>query len=459
MPPFADLFPAALLFAAGRESELRPLLMQLLVIIIAARLGSMVARRLGQPSVVGEIIAGLLLGPSAVGALAPEWSAVVFPVRPDGASGLEASLWGFSQVGLLLLMFLIGLEFDFSHIRSQGRLAAAISLAGITVPFAFGIALATMMVPRLTALGAPESLDTMSFALFMGTALSITAIPILGRMLAEMGLQRSLIGATVIAAAACDDCIGWTLLTAVSAVAEGRSDLWVIVRTLAAAVLVAAVGILVVRPLFLPRLERAVEGEAVGQEPDGGRLPLPSLSLLLSALLVVALVTSWIGISSVFGGFLLGASLSGSARLRGALAGQLSDFVTTFFLPIFFTYTGLRTNIGSLATPEAWGWCLAVLAVAVAGKCGGCTLAARWCGVPAAEATCIGVLMNTRGLMELVVCNVGLDLGVIPQAVYCMLVLMAIITTLMATPLATALLRGGQHEARLIDRGFLRAPG
>jgi len=148
--------------------------------------------------------------------------------------------------------------------------------------------------------------------------------------------------------------------------------------------------------------------------------------------------------------------LSGSPRVREAFASQLSDFVTVFFLPIFFTYTGLRTNIGSLGSLEAWGWCAAVLAVAVAGKWGGCGLAARLGGLPAGEAACVGVLMNTRALMELIVINVGMDLGVIPPAVYCMLVLMAITTTLMATPLATRLLRGSPYESRLVTRGFLR---
>ena len=163
------------------------------------------------------------------------------------------------------------------------------------------------------------------------------------------------------------------------------------------------------------------------------------------------------GIFAIFGAFLLGAALSGVPRVREAVTGHLSDFVTVFFLPIFFTFTGLRTNVGSLDSPEAWRWCLAVFAVAVVGKWGGCGLAARLSGVPAGEAACVGVLMNTRALMELIVINVGMDLGVIPPAVYCMLVLMAIGTTLMATPLAARLLRGTPHAAALTRRGFLRA--
>ena len=452
-----------LLWAAGAETSLQPLLVQLTAIILAARLGATVARRLGQPSVVGEIVAGLLLGPSALGAVAPELSAWLFGAgRAGQPAGLEAALTGFSQIGLVLLMFLVGLEFDFTHVRRQGRLAAMISLAGVALPFALGFGLALAMAPRLGALGAATTIDPRSFALFLGTALSITAIPILGRILIEMGMQHTLVGATVIAAAACDDVLGWTLLAAVSAIAAGNFDPWASARMIAATVAFAAAAFLVLRPLALPWLERAVadSGGRADTEPaagaaDRGRLPTTALSLVLAAIFAAALVTSRIGIFAIFGAFLLGAALSGRPRLREAISAQLTGFVTVFFLPIFFTYTGLRTNIGTLASPEAWGWCAAVLTAAVLGKWGGCGLAARLCGMPPHEASCVGILMNTRALMELVVCNVGMDLGVIPPAVYCMLVLMAIITTLMATPLAVRLLRGTVHEPGLVARGFL----
>jgi Kef-type K+ transport system membrane component KefB len=446
--------PASLpiLLAAGAEGGLRPLLVQLAVIILAARAGAAVARRLGQPSVVGEIVAGLLLGPSVFGSLAPEWFGMVFRGTAAGGGQLEAALTGFSQVGLILLLFLIGIEFDFTHIRRQGRPAALISIAGVAAPFALGLGLAAFMVPRLEALGAVAPIDPRAFALFLGTALSITAIPILGRILIEMGMQHTPLGATVIAAAACDDAVGWTLLAAVSALAVGDFEAAAIVRMVAATLGFAAFAILVVRPLALPRLERAVVEDAAGRP----RLPLGWLSLLLAALLMAALVTSRIGIFAIFGAFLLGTALSGSPRLREAVAGHFADFVTVFFLPIFFTYTGLRTNVGALGSPEAWGWCAAVFAAAVLGKWGGCGLAARLAGMPVREAAAVGVFMNTRALMELIVVNVGMDLGVIPPAVYCMLVLMAIGTTLMATPLAAALLRGTPHAPTLKARGFLR---
>jgi Kef-type K+ transport system membrane component KefB len=233
----------------------------------------------------------------------------------------------------------------------------------------------------------------------------------------------------------------------VSALATGNFEPAKIAMMAGATIGFAAAMLLVVRPLLLPRLERAVT-------PDG-RLPLGMLSLVLAILFGAAYVTSAIGIFAIFGGFLLGAALSGSPRVREAFVNQFNDFTTVFFLPIFFTFTGLRTNIGSLGSLEAWGWCAAVLVVAVAGKWGGCGLAARLGGMPSGEAACVGVLMNTRALMELIVINVGMDLGVIPPAVYCMLVLMAIATTLMATPLATRLLRGSPYEQCLVDRGFL----
>jgi Kef-type K+ transport system membrane component KefB len=435
-----------ILLAAGREESLRPLLVQLIVIILAARAGAAVARWLRQPSVVGEIVAGLLLGPSVFGAVFPDLFATVFSGGPNGGQ-LEAALTGFSQIGLVLLLFLVGIEFDFSHVRRQGGLAAGVSLAGVVAPFTLGIGIAAVMGPRLAALGATNTIDTRAFALFLGTAMSITAIPILGRILIEMGLQRSPLGALVIAAAACDDAVGWTLLAAVSALATGNFEPAKIAVMAGATIGFAAAMLLVVRPLLLPRLERAVT-------PDG-RLPLGMLSLVLAILFGAAYVTSAIGIFAIFGGFLLGAALSGSPRVREAFVNQFNDFTTVFFLPIFFTFTGLRTNIGSLGSLEAWGWCAAVLVVAVAGKWGGCGLAARLGGMPSGEAACVGVLMNTRALMELIVINVGMDLGVIPPAVYCMLVLMAIATTLMATPLATRLLRGSPYEQCLVDRGFL----
>ena len=460
--PFALAWlPVSFCLASASESALRPLLFQLVVIILAARLGAGIARRLGQPSVVGEIVAGLLLGPSALGAVAPELSALIFgggttPLTEGGLGTNEAALTTLSQIGLILLLFLIGLEFDFSHVRKQGWRAAAISIAGVVTPFALGVGLAIAMVPRLESLGAPASLHPLCFALFLGTALSITAIPILGRILIEMGMQHTAIGATVVAAAACDDAVGWILLAAVSAAAVGQFEMQNVILMVGSTTFFALAMFFVVRPFMLPWLEQAVTTGGTETDSQQSQLSLGALSLVLAALLCTALITSLIGIFAIFGSFLFGASLSGSPRVRDAIASHLTAFVTVFFLPIFFTYTGLRTNIGVLGSIEAWLWCGAVIVTAIVGKWGGCGLAARLCGMPPGEASCVGVLMNTRALMELIVINVGMDLGVIPPAVYCMLVLMAIGTTLMATPLAAHMLRGSPYEQRLIERQFLR---
>jgi Kef-type K+ transport system membrane component KefB len=447
---------SVLLLAAGQEETLRPLLIQLMLVILAARAGGWLARTLRQPSVVGEITAGLLLGPSFLGAWFPDLFAAIFRAAdPAAGQPLEATLTGLSQVGLVLLLFLIGIEFDFSHVRHQSRLAAGISLAGIAAPFSLGFALAWLMLPRLEPLGTGGVPDPLSFALFMGTAMSITAIPILGRILIEMGVQHTPLGATVLAAAACDDVVGWTLLAAVSATAAGNFEIGRVAGMLGATLALVAFCLGVVRPLLLPVLARAA------REHDGGQgrpsLPLGLFSLVLVLLLAAAWVTSSIGIFAIFGGFLLGASLSGVPQVRDALTGSLSEFVTAFFLPIFFTYTGLRTDIGSLGSPEAVGWAAAVFLVAILGKWGGCGLAARLGGMAAGEAAAVGVFMNTRALMELIVINVGIDLGVIPPVVASMLVLMAIGTTLMATPLAARFLRGTEHEPALVARGFLEA--
>lgn len=436
-------------FAAGGEGILQPLLIQLVVIILAARAGAFIARKLRQPSVVGEIVAGLLLGPSCFAAVFPDLFGLVFqPLEGADSVKLEAALTTLSQIGLIFLLFLIGLEFDFSHIRYQGRAAAAISITGVVAPFIIGFTLATLMLPRLALLDPLASFHARSFAIFMGTAMSITAIPILGRILIELGMQRTPIGTTVIASAACDDAVGWILLAAVTSLAIGNFQVWNVITMAGSSIFFLLVLLYTVRPFLLPWLEKEVI------RGHGRLLPGP-LAILLTLLFVCAIATSAIGIFAIFGAFLFGAVLSGKSSLREAISGQLNDFVTIFFLPIFFTYTGLRTNIGTLTTPESWFWCALVMAAAVLGKWGGCGLAARLSGMPRKEAACVGILMNTRALMELIVINIGMDLGVIPPSVYCMLVLMAVGTTLMATPLAVRMLRNTPYEKGLVERGFL----
>jgi Kef-type K+ transport system membrane component KefB len=432
------------------EDVLFPLLVQLGVIILAARLGAILFRRLGQPSVMGEIAAGLLLGPSVFGRFFPgAFHAVFHPIL----AGLPAEfsdallgwvLTGLSQIGLILLLFLIGLDFDFTHLRWHGLSALAISIAGIAVPFGLGFALARVLQPLL-AHGIPE----LGFALFLGTAMSITAIPVLGRIMMELNITRTRLGSVTIAAAAVDDAAGWILLASVAGVVQAQFALRNTLLMAAETVGFGLLLLLLARPALKAWARRAVR-------PDDGELSVNALVVLLAVMFLCAIITNWIGIFAVFGAFILGAILSGNADFHVAVNRRLRDFVTAFFLPIFFSYTGLRTDIGSLQSWDAWLLCGLVTATAFLGKFGGCGLAA-WAGrYSLREAGCIGALMNTRGLMALIVINLGKDLGVVPDNVFCMLVLMALFTSLATTPLVVRIMRGTELERYIRQSGFLK---
>jgi Kef-type K+ transport system membrane component KefB len=435
--------------AVSVEELLLPLLIQLALIIAAARVFAWLFRFLRQPAVVGEIAAGLVLGPSVLGFFFPAVFAAVFqPVLgelPREASDLLLGrmLMALSQVGVILLLFLVGLEFDFSHLLWHGKSALSISLAGIILPFALGFALGTWMQPLTAA-----HVDSLGFRLFMGTALAITAIPVLGRIMMELGITRTRLAAITISAAAGEDAVGWVLLAAVvagtRAAFDPRDTAVMIVWSL------AFVGFMVfaARPVLLGVVRRTL---AAGK----GELSVNVVASLWVLIFVCAIVTNLIGIFAVFGAFLLGAVLSSEQDFRDAVNRRLRDFVTGFFLPIFFAYTGLRTNVGALGTWELWALAALVSVVAIAGKFIGCGVAAWLGGFTPRESACIGAMMNTRGLMELIVINVGKDLGVIPDSVFCMLVLMALITTMMTTPLLLTLARGTELEPAIEASGFL----
>jgi Kef-type K+ transport system membrane component KefB len=434
------------------EDVLLPVLVQLALIIVAARLFAVLFRRLGQPSVVGEIVAGLVLGPSVFGRLLPEvFGAVFHPALPGLSPELSDALLGWiltalSQVGLIFLLFLIGLEFDFGHLRGQGRSAFAISLAGIVLPFVLGLGLGQLLHPVTAADIAP-----LGFTLFLGTALAITAIPVLGRIMMELNITRTRLGAVTIAAAAVDDAAGWILLAAVAAVVRAQFDpagiVWMAAETLGFTLVMA----LAARPLL-----RA--GATWALRRGDGELSVNALALVVAVLFGCAVVTNRIGIFAVFGAFILGAVMSGAPGFREAVQRKLRDVVTAFFVPVFFAYTGLRTDVGSLVSWELWLLCGLVVTAAVAGKLGGCGLAARLSGYSGRESACVGALMNTRGLMALIVINLGKDLGVVPDSVFCMLVLMALVTTLVTAPLVLRLMRGTELEPHVQRSGFLGRP-
>jgi Kef-type K+ transport system membrane component KefB len=431
------------------EEVLLPVLLQLALIICSARVFAALLRRLRQPGVVGELAAGLVLGPSLFGRLWPEAFAAVFHPPVAGLPArLGDALLGWilttlSQLGLVFLLFLIGLEFDFGHLRWHGQSAFAISVAGMVLPFGLGFGVALLMQPSVAGDHPP-----LGFALFLATAMSITAIPMLGRIMMELNITRTRLGAVTIAAAAVDDAAGWILLAAVAAIVQAefspaRTGL-IVLETVA-----FALGMLFVARPLLRRWARHV------LRRGDGEIGLNTLAVLLTIILACALVTNRIGIFAVFGPFLLGAVLSGEHELRRAVSRRLGDFVSAFFVPIFFAYTGLRTDVSSLGTWGLWLWCGLVGMVAIAGKFGGCALAAGLTGAPAREAGCVGALMNTRGLMALVVINLGKDLGVVPDSVFCMLVLMALFTTVLTTPLVLALMRGTELEPYVMRSGFL----
>lgn len=431
------------------EDKLLPLLWQLAIIILAARAFAVVFRRFGQPSVVGEIMAGIMLGPSVLGRFAPQVFQAVF--HPD-APGVPAAVfdaflgWSFtalSEVGLILLLFLIGLEFEFHHLRWQGKAALSISLAGIALPFGLGFGLALLIHAHVAAATPP-----LAFALFCGTALSITAIPVLGRIMMEMNITRTSLGAVTLAAAAVDDAAGWILLAAVAAVARSELDP-VRILLMTVGTLAFIVGMFVVaRPLLRRGARYAL---CIGH----GDIGVNGLALIFVVLFGCALATNRIGIFAVFGAFCLGAVLSEEHEFREAVGRRLRDVVTAFFLPIFFAYTGLRTDINSLSTWSMWALAGLITFAAVAGKLGGCGLASRLSGLSLRESACVGALMNTRGLMSLIVINLGKDLGVLPESVFCMMILMALVTTAMTGPLLLRLMHGTELEPYVRTSGYL----
>lgn len=428
------------------EEVLLPVIIQIAIIITVARVFSLLFRRLGQSGVVGEIAAGLILGPSLFGRFFPEmWAKVFHPLPHDAtvsAALFDTTLhWIFtilSQIGLILLLFLVGLEFDFQHLKKNGRSAFFISLVGLLLPFGLGALLATWMYPRLTVdpdLSAQPGY--WGFVLFLGTAMSITALPILGRLMMELNITRTRVGAITITAAAMDDVAGWILLATVSAIVVGNFQVGLTLSMLGWTFAFALAMLFVARPLFL-RLSK--------QFVINGELSLNGLAATLLAVFACSLATNLIGIFAIFGAFMFGAVMSTEHEYREAVVKRLRDVVTVFFLPIFFTYTGLRTDVQTVSTPELWLMCGLVLGAAVFGKFAGCGFAAWASGFRPREAACIGVMMNTRALMELIVINVGYQLGVIPKSVFCMLVLMALITTVMTTPILLRLARGTELE-------------
>lgn len=404
--------------ANGARAPLGLLLVQIAVVLFVARSIGALFRRFGQPAVIGEIVAGLLLGPSVLGALAPTALAALFPAATLGPLAL------LSQIGVLLFMFLVGLKLDLGSMRDKARSAVIVSHTSIFVPFLLGVGLVLAAYPRLSAPGVPFD----ALALFMGIAMSVTAFPVLARILEERGMLQTAVGRNAIACAAIDDVSAWCLLAFVVALTQAQNPL-----TAGATVALSALFIwamwFAVRPL-LERLARLRTER--GDEPLG-------ISAVVIVLMCAAAATEAIGIHALFGAFMAGLAMPKDALLRDRLRERLHSFATVILLPLFFALTGLRTQLGLLDGMADFALCAAIVLIAVAGKLGGSALAARLTGAPWREALTVGALMNTRGLMELVVLNLGYDLGILSPRVFTMMVIMALVTTLMTGPLLSLL--------------------
>jgi Kef-type K+ transport system membrane component KefB len=405
--------------AAGEGTELSAVLLALAVVIGAARLVGRAFARLGQPAVLGEILAGILLGPSFLGRLAPAVATRVLP-----ASAVPA-LETVAQAGVILYLFLVGLGLEGADVRARRRTVTAVSVASLALPFALGLALA----PLLHARFAPEGVPFGVFALFVGVALSVTAFPVLARILEDEGLTATPLGALALAIAAVGDVAAWCLLALVTAVARARPEAALETLGLTAAYLAAMR--FAVRPLARSFARRC--------EPAG--LTRGSLAVVTLAVLASALCTEAIGIHALFGAFLLGALVPRGSRLAHELRARFEDLVLVVLLPAFFAITGLRTEIGLVQGTAGWLACGLIVAAASLGKIGGAFAGARLTGLDARESATLGVLLNTRGLMELIVLGVGLELGVLSPRLYTMMVIMALATTFATAPLLRVLRR------------------
>jgi Kef-type K+ transport system membrane component KefB len=385
----------------------------LAAVVISGRVLGRVFRVLGQPPVIGDVVAGIALGPSLLGAIWPDAYAFLLPQAVAPSLGL------LSQLGVALYMFTIGVELDTDVLRGQLRATVTIAQAGIVLPLVLGGALAVVVAEDLAPAGVPLS----HFVLFMGVAMAITAFPVLARILADTGLTRTDLGRLAVTCAAVGDVTAWCLLAFVVGVVQSREGSAIFPSVMTVGYI--ALMFIVIRPAVLRWCKR-LESRAIDRD---------TIAAVIVAALVSALITEWIGIHAIFGAFLMGAVIPHDSRLARALEERIEHLVTILLLPAFFAFAGMRTEIGLISNWTGWLTCAAIVVVATVGKFGGTLAAARLAGHDARTAASLGVLMNTRGLMELIVLNVGLDLGVISPALFTMMVVMAIVTTMATTPL------------------------
>jgi len=397
------------------RSPVSILLLQMVVVIVIARLFGALFRRIGQPPVMGEMVAGITLGPSVLQLFWPQAYAFLFPQSSMVTLGV------LSQLGVVLFMFVVGMDLDLRHVREKVSTAIMVSHASIVVPFLLGAALALSLYPSL---GTPNTSFT-PFALFMGIAMSITAFPVLARILKDRGLTETPLGTMAIACASIDDVTAWCTLAFVIAIVKSTGlvgALWTIALTFLFIVLMLTL----IRPRLETLLERRIENTRYAR-------------IIMAGILAFCLASAWftetIGIHALFGGFLAGAVMPSTPGVQSFLKEKIEGFSSAALLPLFFVFTGLRTQVTLLNDRAGWLMCLAIIGVAVVGKLGGSMLMARWTKMSWRDSFAIGSLMNTRGLIELVVLNIGYDLGILSARIFVMMVIMALATTFMTAPL------------------------
>jgi Kef-type K+ transport system membrane component KefB len=425
--------PAGAPLFGGQQTErgtntLLHVLVALVVIIVAARGLGHAFKWIGQPPVIGEVCAGIMLGPSLLGRIWPETTELLL------APQIVPFLQILSQVGVILFMFLVGLEFDTRLLRRGTHSTIAISHASIVVPFILGVATTIVIYPSLSTSDVPFTV----FALFMGVSMSVTAFPVLARILTDRGIQRTRLGVIALACAAVDDVTAWCLLALIVGIVEAQvSDA---AATIALTAVFIGIMFVIARPVFA-RVTAAVE--------RSGRVSQGAVAFVVVALLLASIATESIGIHAIFGAFVVGVLIQNHTLLARELHHRLQDVVLVLFLPAFFAYTGLRTQIGLVNTAEEWLLCALVIAVACLGKFGGTFVAARLTGLDWRYSAALGALMNTRGLMQLIVLNIGMDLRVLGPKLFAIMVIMALVTTMMTSPALALLTRG--HDLLAAD--------
>lgn len=404
------------------------LLIQIIVVLVAVRIFSFLFKYIGQPGVIGEIVAGIVLGPSLLGYFFPEVFGFIF--RPDSLTNLEL----ISQIGLILFMFVIGMELDFGVLKNKINETLVISHAGILVPFFLGIVASYWVYEEYAA----AHTTFLPFALFIGISMSITAFPVLARIIQERNMTKTPLGILTIASAANDDVTAWCLLAVVIAIAKAGTFASALYAVLFTAIYIV-VMFYVIRP-FLKKVGNMYANKEV--------INKTFVSFIFLILILSATTTEIIGIHALFGAFMAGVVMPSNFGFRKVMMEKVEDVSLVFFLPLFFAYTGLHTEIGLIDTPQLWGVCVLLVVVAIAGKFGGCAIAAWLVGESWKDSLTIGTLMNTRGLMELVALNIGYEMGVLPPSIFVILVIMALVTTFMTTPLLA-----------LVEKLFLKKEG